>query len=526
MRQLYFIFRRLHAEHSSGFKEVAIRFVLTVVSLAVGILIGISLKLALKQPVDGTSVAISLSVSAIVSLCVLFVLQLVNLPHNTIYNSYNALRDRAPELLVELNDDLRRDLERLRVHLHDVSGTGELWPAPERFRIAVNLVKSFGPIHKYWATSTDNPYETLAISKEFYRRTEATLRGADVRRLLVFPREQLLNDLKSRATACDDLLTFIEWQQSGGYKLRYWSNTISELRNTMQMTIGARPDEPVLVDVAFVEGKPVFRRGASRLLFGQAARAGDDQKLNGPGMVRVENGIPAMYADWFESTWNRHERDFECAAQLAYWAKLYQLRRRIQTRPRDQTCLTGDDFLEFVDQRLRKADKLLAVDVADEPAHWIEDPAYSRFHDAMNTSADRGRGPHARVFVIAHCMVPSVATRFVHKRVIDLLQHGVDVFFYRRKDLVEKNIAAGDHIIADDWCFYLAPTDRFREGAVSADANKADTTEDLSLFEEQFERLAVRDAAWIWYAGFKQPQAPEAIKSLAGGLIERLSKEV
>jgi hypothetical protein len=188
--------------------------------------------------------------------------------------------------------------------------------------------------------------------------------------------------------------------------------------------------------------------------------------------------------------------------------------------------LTGKDFLDSVVQRLEGANSLLAVDVAEEPAHWVEDPAYSRFHDAMKASADRRLGRHARVFVIAHCLVPSVATRFVLKRVIDLLEHGVDVYFYRRKDLVEMNIAAADHIIADDWCFYLAPTDRFREGVVSADANRAATAEDLSLFEEQFERLARPDAAWIWHAGFTQPQAPEAVASIAGGLIERLSKEV
>jgi hypothetical protein len=114
-----------------------------------------------------------------------------------------------------------------------------------------------------------------------------------------------------------------------------------------------------------------------------------------------------------------------------------------------------------------------------------------------------------------------VAEGFIDKVIFELLGAGIEVFLYRKRDLVRDDLAAGDHIVADNCCFYLAPDEILDVNKLSDAKNKAegDQGDDLHLFSDQFSQLADRKRAWHYCSRENLEKWSDKRQQLIAGLI-------
>ena len=460
-----------------------------------------------------------------------------DLPLNILHDAYKDMTKRSPELVGLINSSVFGALAKTHFHLLRLALLGDEWTPDIRFGIATSLIEGFKKVEHYYATSTDIPYRTIDAARQFYAVSEKICRGALVQRLLVFPKATLLADLEYNEDDRKNLLAFIDLhhhhgakrnQQRRGYQLRYWPNKFQALRTNMRRWFRIEEhesdtDQPVLVDMAIVEESVRERRPFARigrqLVFGQAGLKSDDLVVNGPGMVHGGPFKAAQYKGWFTYVWQAHEGDCESAAQLAYWARLFRLRDEVGKRYGGGAGKRGQVFFDNIVDRLKSAERLCAVDVAQATYAWYEDPCYVKLHNAMKEPA---KGKHTRIFVLPHCLPNWVADGFVNKVIVELLEAGVEVFLYRKRDLVHEDLAAGDHIIADgSWCFYLAPDevlDVHRIYKLCEAKNKADGDE-VRIFWDQFSQLADRTHAWKYFYGKNALANSEDKQQLRADLI-------
>src|SRR5208337_1877946 len=409
-------------------------------------------------------------------------------------------------------------------------GDGEPWTPDTRFAVATSLIKGFSRIERYDATSTDSPYDTLEIAREFYDACKRAMKDAQVRRLLVFPRDTLLSELQQSDQRRSNLLDFIYLNHHGAgggasrnrYILRYWPCSIKDLRESMSRHFAitdrkTADDNPVLADMAVLEGRLQSGLDRRHLLFGQVARATDTVKVEGHGMVKCGPIAPMLYRQWFAHVWGESSQKCEPAAQLAFWARLLRLRQQsVQRATPSAPDTQGPEFLKKLQADLSTSQTLCAVDIAPDPAMWFENPDYGIFHRSMMASAKAyPKAQHARVFVLPFCVSPTVAERFLKEIIHALVENGVDVFFHRKRDLVEYDLAAGDHITADNFTFYLTPLDEFTVASLSEAKNKAKGLSEMSLFRDQFNLLADQAKAWKYIARFSRFDEKDLINALA-----------
>jgi hypothetical protein len=536
-------FSHFRSEYSSARKALRDAIVQSfVIGVVVAFIFQVYVKRHLNVTFDGSAIVVFWVTSSTIGWAKLFYAQWRNLPLNVLNDAYKDMTKRSPELVGLINSSVYSALAETHFHLLRLALQGDdKWTPDTRFAIATSLIEGFRRVRHYYATSTDVPYRTLDIARQFYAVSEEVFRTATVQRLLVLPRATLLTDLEQHDQDRKNLLAFIElhhhhgtsWdQQPTGYQLRYWPSDIPTLRANMRRKFKIKTDEsdedkPVLVDMAVVEERRVFARAGRQLVFGQAGLENDKLEVSGPGMVHGGPFKAAQYRGWFTHVWQTLEGDCESAAQLAYWAKLFGLREEIGRRHANGAGEHGETFLKSVLSILASATSLCAVDIAETTTAWYEDSLYIAFHDAMKKSAEaHANGRHARIFVLPHELPNWAAEGFVERVLVTLLATGrVEVFLYRKKDLVHYDLAAGDHIVADDSCFYLAPGEGF--GAQNIDhfseaRNKAKGDNELRIFRDQFSKLADRNLAWQYFFGKEALDSSEDRQRLKVQLVRHV----
>ena len=532
-------FSHFRGEYSSARKALRIVIIQTIViGVFFNFCFGIYVRNSLNIGTDWKAVVVVfIFTTATIGWIRALIAQWCDLPLNILHDAYKDMTKRSPELVGLINSSVFGALAQTHFHLLRLSLLGDKWTPDIRFGIATSLIEGFKKVEHYYATSTDIPYRTIDAARQFYAVSEKICRGALVQRLLVFPKATLLADLEYNEDDRKNLLAFIDLhhhhgakrnQQRRGYQLRYWPNNIQALRTNMRRWFRIEEhesdtDQPVLVDMAIVEESVRERRPFARigrqLVFGQAGLKSDDLVVNGPGMVHGGPFKAAQYKGWFTYVWQAHEGDCESAAQLAYWARLFRLRDEVGKRYGGGAGKRGQVFFDNIVDRLKSAERLCAVDVAQATYAWYEDPCYVKLHNAMKEPA---KGKHTRIFVLPHCLPNWVADGFVNKVIVELLEAGVEVFLYRKRDLVHEDLAAGDHIIADgSWCFYLAPDevlDVHRIYKLCEAKNKADGDE-VRIFWDQFSQLADRTHAWKYFYGKNALANSEDKQQLRADLI-------
>ncbi|MGO8735468.1 MAG: hypothetical protein ACLQVM_22035 [Terriglobia bacterium] len=512
---------RFEGEYASAKRELLgdIGLELGITILFGALLVGVATK-AFGEPLNWKTIIVAVLCAFTAAWLTAVIFRLRNLPVEVIHKGYHDVRTRSPELVGLIKARLWRAIEENYTYIPTLASTGEAWEPDARFAVATSLVTGFRRIETYYATSTDSPYGTLDVAREFYVASRGVMKNAEVRRLLVFPLETILHDLRHCRAQRDSLLAFIELHHRGigegqspkGYKLRYWPRSISELRHHMRrhfQITDAETDEtsPVLVDMAVVEGRLQSDLGRRHLLFGQVALKGDQDKLKGNGMVKCGPFTPAKYRQWFDHVWKENCADCEPAAQLVFWAKLFGLREEIQRDKFDGgvgSMGEGQTFLQAVEGVLKSSKSLCAVDIASHPRMWCDVPGYKIFHESMTLSAEDKNNRafrHTRVFVIREPIGSFEAKRFVNLIIAGLVDKGVEVFIHRKRDLVEHDFAVGDYIIVDDCCFYLAPEERLTDPGLCEARNLVQAGRDpklLDLFKEQFNSLIDKSKSPPW----------------------------
>jgi hypothetical protein len=478
---------------------------------------------SLTIPIDGKLVLLTVGTTVLSAGAGLIVTFWRDMPCNIVYDIYKDFRHRTPELSGFFHWRLWALAEQIRYEINKLAADGVRWDVGDRFAVATSLLEGSESVNTYYATSTDPPYDKLRTYEQFYRMAETKLRGATVRRLLVFPPETLWKELESKDDFRQNLEEFVRLHQKRefvpsqfvrtlrhyftdwitkrlkgrelelqsrwrwGYELRYWPKTTEALRDEMRRYFkisDADGDDrrPVLVDVAVID---------DRLVFGQVGLATDVTSVSGPGMVRGGQLAAMKYKSCFEHLWQHLESDCFSAAQLELYAKLFELRvKNVREFKKPGGPSTGEAFYRSVVTKLAAAKNLRAVDIADDTEGWFAQDEYKDFHNAMITSAKANPdGEHARIFVLPRRLRPLVNDLFLEKVVKELLDGGVHVYIYLRGDLLKQDFAASDYIITDDWGFYLAPGESFKLHSLDESRNSLVKEDVDGIFRGWFERL-------------------------------------
>lgn len=397
-----------------------------------------------------------------------------NQPLNLISNTFKDLRSSFSGCDGLIQAEMCSRIIDIRNRLSNLSSReGEPWTYEDRINVAHSLLEGLEEVEKYWATATDPPYASSNTLDAFFRFVKEKLKDSDVRRLLVFPLDELLKNLKSTENQ-QNLLRFIKIHQNDSfskdksnhsktnyrYQLRYWPAKTIDLRQNLNIQL-----PPVIVDMAIINDSVVF---------GQSIN-GDSQTVSGNGYVYSDPIRASMYVQAFENIWNKRKSDSFPPAQLEAYIDLMDMRGKVdQETQKGYFTEGGIEFYEQVICNVKNSKELRAIDVTTRTEDWLSKPEYLDFLEATIKSAQKNnKSYHGRVFVLREPLCHGAAQVFIEKVILPQIEASITIYIQRTIDMFDKNLAAVDCIFnSDGWGFYLLPIDNFQKENLFAKQNQ------------------------------------------------------
>ena len=391
-------------------------------------------------------------------------------PDELLFEHYDSLIKREPRLRGLISARLLQSVDDIDTSIRQLTGSpGERWEQEDRFQAANNLMTQVDSITRYWATSTDAPFKSLAWSDLFYQRQKSRLKHADVRRLLTFPLDLLLKNLEIPENRIN-LRKFLAIHHRSNFHLRYWPIGTRQLENALrnQFLATNAKTNPILVDMAVV---------GESLVFGQSAgeKDGSDNSVNGNGFIFTSPLAVDGYSRVFGQLWSAREDVFQSAAQLDAYLRLIDMRQNPPSGPVPD--LRGEEYFKQVLCRIAESSSLRAIDLAPDTRMWFEKVEYRSFLDATILAArNNPENFFGRAFVLPPILQESDAGGFIELVVRPQIEVGIHVYILRNCTLVQKDIAGFDCIFGPEWGFYLLPSDSFRSSEVNSAKNTLDSS--------------------------------------------------
>lgn len=413
-------------------------------------------------------------------------------PLHIISKTYQSLVQSFSSCNGLIQAEMAKSIIEIRNRLSNLSShVGESWSYEDRINVAHSLLEGLDTVEKYWATATDAPYASSNTLDAFYLLVREKLAYADVRRLLVFPLNKLLENLKSDENQ-QNMLRFLKIHQSESnkiasqnkptqykYELRYWPATIKDLQNNLKMQ-----NPPVMVDMAIINDS---------IVFGQETNEDDNIEVSGNGHVVSDPLRASMYLQAFENIWTKRKSDSYPPAQLEAYIDLLGMRSKISKQKKSlSSTKPGIPFYRATIEKVRNSLELRAIDVAPRPEDWVSKSEYWDFLQATIESANKHKGSyHGRIFVLREPLCRGTAQVFLKNVILPQVKASIIVHIHRTVDMFDKNLAAIDCIFnSDGWGFYLLPTDEFKEDKLFAEQNQIHPKYVDPFFHSRFERLA------------------------------------
>jgi len=401
-----------------------------------------------------------------------------DLPVACITEMFRRIVRQHPELSSFSRWRALANLNSLNEELNDLQGkAGVAWNRIERHNTATEIFESHTKIKLYWATSTDPPYESSEAEKRFFLRQENKLIDADVRRLLVIPISQLLDNLKTidQQKYVKELLGL---HTRPNFNLRYWPNDIQSLATVLREGLPDNIATDSLVDFGIVD---------KEIVFGQKITENDGMQLKGNGRIITEKPIVDCYCNAYQAIWNQLKHDCLPAQQLEAWVWAMENRG---DACKQRTEIEDKDYFGFTINKITSIENIFAVDVAPDMNLWWKKEEYVAFRDAsINNATDKKSGCHVRIHVFRGLENLKAAELFIDEVVIPQLNAGIELVFMSRDVLLDRDLAAMDFISnGTDWGFYLIPTDPFEKDKVSY-CNNTILSSHITNFQSVFEDL-------------------------------------
>lgn len=357
----------------------------------------------------------------------------------------------------------------LETELADLQARGKPWSADERLKLARSVI-SESRIKTYDATSLDPPYSAHRTFIRFLEDQRSHLRGAKLRRLLIFPKTELLKAMESERHR-RRLIEFIALHDQLGRRtrLRYLPCTPMQIRQIVVDELGFE-DDPVLLDFGIINGAFVWGQAVEAGNVAADVNVGDQEgqvetelaPLQGAVAIRVDDKA-TKYCDLFEKLWSfNHDRvrpatpqTPEPQAQLELYIKIAEMRRRMRAScGHDKETVPNWDGALF--DRVARAGTLHAIDTC--PRRWIYDEDYKTLLRATIESCKAAKDESfERIFVVREPMTDADKDTFCNTIVRPLVDAGYRIYFVASAALLDQNAAVLDCIIGDNWGIYLSP---------------------------------------------------------------------